>query len=475
MTHQVQAAAMPWADDKGGWRSRLAGSLRRTVLGGIATAASLVVAGHVAQAQMATIPALLPDARTLPVVPQPGQIIVRLGGHINFYAMNYADSGDNQGGYKQSNYAFADYVHLNPSVDGVAANGLKYGMFVDIWQEKPGNTAVAGQAVGGGAANSITNADRFFGTPYIRRQWVYLGTDKLGTIRLGSGDPIAGLFQTGTFENFNDGGWNGDSPLMFSGNATPTWPFALVGNLYTPSRITYLSPQVFGFEVGASYEPNTSNMTLFDSCNVASTNCARLATSNNPGDLGRRRNMLNIETRYRGVFGGVGVAVEAGWMGSQTVDPGPGIAPTAIRYSGFNQGIGGVTLTYAGLTVGGHLMAGRFNGQWGLTPANAPNSFAYAAGASYTIGPLIAGVQFFHYDSAGNSYMGYGNGVGQLRERGLAAGGTFTLAPGVSLFLDYLWGDRHENGYDLLNNVANTRVNNQVNDQGVGFGTQLRW
>ena len=456
--------------------------MKQTLLSSAAVVC-FVLCNGAAFAQYQSNSTLLPDNRSMAAavnatdVPEPGTVRVRLGGHVNFYAAAVYDTGNKAPGFKQNSYGFADYAHLNPSVDGVAANGLRYGTFVDIWNEKP-------IASGGGTGGSISNVDRTAGTLYVRRAWVYAGTPSAGTIRVGSGDSPAGLFQTGTFENFNDGGWNGDVPNLISGNAAPTWPFALVGNLYTPTKATYLSPQLYGFEFGVSYEPNTSQFTTFDgACATASTGCARLSASNQAADLARRTNMVNPEIRYRGTFGPVGIAAEAGYMGSGHVRPdtsGPNSTITAntANYRGFNMGIGGLAVTYGGLTVGGHVQAGAFNGQWGLAPAGGPDAFAWIAGASYAVGPLIVGGSFFQYNSAGNSFTSLApvyRGVGQLRERGIAAGGTYTVVPGLSVFLDYLWGDRKENGYDLLNNVAGANTNNVTRAQVISLGTQLRW
>jgi len=456
--------------------------MRKSLLASATICCGLLHSGF-ASAQSATINGLQPDVRSMAGgvnpsdVPDPGSIRVRLGGHVNFYAAAITDSGNKAPGFKQDNYAFGDYVHLNPSVDGVAANGLRYGTFVDIWNEKP-------ISPGGGTGGSISNTDRTAGALYVRRAWVYLGLPAVGTLRFGSGDSPAGLFETGTFENFNDGGWNGDVPGLISSNAQPTWPFAVVGNLYTPTKATYLSPQFHGFEFGVSYEPNTSQFTTFDgSCAVASTGCARLASSNQAADLARRRNMVNPEIRYRGTFGPIGVAAEAGYMGSGHISPnpsGPGstITATTANYRGFNMGIGGIAVTYGGLTVGGHVQAGTYNGQYGLAPVGAPDAFAWIAGASYAIGPVIVGGSFFQYNSAGASFTNLsaaGRTVGQSRERGVAAGGTYTLLPGLSIFLDYLYGDRKESNYDLLNSTVGSTANNAVHSQLIAVGTLLRW
>ncbi len=448
-------------------------SLRIAALAGAASFVSLIGATSIAYAQSITTNTMLPDDRSMPVTPQPGQVFIRLGGHINFYAADFAFSGDKGTAGKTANYGFSEYVHLNPSVDGVAANGLKYGAFVDIWQEKPGNAAVSGQSVGGGAGGGISSSDRYFGTMYVRRQYTYIGSDSFGTLRLGVQDPVSSLYEAGTFENFNDGGWNGDIGNLTGGNSQPTWPFGFVGNLYTPTKITYLSPQINGFEAGVTFEPSTAEGGYFANSNVPSSGSANLTSSNVPGDLARRRDMIDVHARYRGTFGPVGVAIEGGWMGSDHVNP-DGITGTYINYKGFNQALGGATVTVAGFTFGGHFMAGDFNGQWGLNPAHAPISVAYSVGGTYTTGPIIAGVQAFHYNSTGNSYQGNAS-VGQMTENGLAVGATYSLAPGLSVFLDYLYGTRKENGYDLLNSVAGSRDNNYVQSQLIGVGTQLRW
>jgi hypothetical protein len=429
------------------------------------------------------------------MVPDPGTVIVRLGGHFNFYAAAMSDSGDKAPGFKQQNTEFGDYLHLSPSVDGVAANGLRYGVYSDFWTEHPGLAGVANGA-GGGSVASITNDERYNSTLYLRHVWGYIGLPTIGTLRVGTDGPTT-LFQTGTFENFNDGGWNGDIPDMISGNAGPVWPFAAVGNLYGPTKVTYLSPQLAGFEIGLSYEPTTSFNNVYDQCNVASAGCARLDSSNVAGDLARRRNTLNAEVRYRNTFGPLGIAAEAGWLGSGVVGANQGgLSGAALtsyqaanRYRGFDIGIGGLAITYGGLTVGGHIQYGDYQGQWGLAPVGGPQTMAWLVGASYTIGPVIVGASFFQVNEAGASYGYTGTPTatqlhtGQERDRGFAAGGTYTITPGVSLFLDALWGDRKENGVDILNGGTtynpttgvDSHTNNQTRAALLGTGLQIRW
>ena len=117
--------------------------------------------------------------------------------------------GTATGTNKQANYTFGSYMRLYPGFDGLSANGLKYGASVEIRQD---NTSGAG----GGQFGSISNSNRARGELYVRRSWGYLGTDQLGTIRLGSTDQPSSLYMTGSFENFNDGGVNGDVGFLIS-------------------------------------------------------------------------------------------------------------------------------------------------------------------------------------------------------------------------------------------------------------------
>ena len=223
--------------------------------------------------------ATVADAQTFPT---PGTVTVRLNGRFRFYGailsdrqadnnasgtatglQNAAGQGTANGTAKQSNYTFGNYARLYPGFDGVAANGLKYGASLEIRQDQ-----VSG--AGGGSFGGISQQNRARAGLYFRREWGYIGTDQLGTIRLGSTDQPSSLYMTGNFENFNDGGLNGDVPALLSPNLTVTWPFADVGNYYTTTKAVYLSPQLYGLDFGVSYEPNTGNVSVNNNCGTGS-------------------------------------------------------------------------------------------------------------------------------------------------------------------------------------------------------------
>ena len=458
--------------------------------------------------------------------PTPGTVTVRLNGRFRFYGaiINDSDSFNNlqgtpsgttpqTGTNKLANYQFGDYGRLYPGFDGVAANGLKYGASMEIRQD-------AASGAGGGIYGGISQQGSARSTLYFRREWGYIGTDKIGTIRLGSVDGPLSLYLTGTFENFNDGGANGDFPGFLPGNLYGYWwPFADNGNEYTTTKAVYLSPQFFGFDFGVSFEPNTGNTLLNSGCGtsgfrgtsfvnpgggLAGSTVTGTSTGSTTGNLGtsattvgalgangqsiagpgcdalsstptndytRRRNTFEGVARYRGSFGAFGIAATAGYTTSGRVldDSTP---HRAVQYNGLSIGDFGLTVTYGGLSVGGNYQRGTYNGVWSLDPKGGINGEAYVLGASYTIGPVIVGVQYTEATSTGDLVQTEAGR--QRREQALAVGATYSLAPGVALFASYFYDERKQNGFNFITGTSgdfgsHNKVTGQVFGTGVGF------
>ena len=489
--------------------------MRKLLLATVAVLGASIGVATVAEAQTAS--------------PAPGTVTVRLNGRFRFYAfaafdrdadnnasgsatgtVNAAGQGTLSGSNKQANYGFGDYARLYPGFDGVAANGLKYGASLEIRQDQ-----VSG--AGGGTQGSISQQNRARGALYFRREWGYLGTDQIGTIRLGTTDQPSSLYMTGNFENFDGGGLNGDLPGVLSQNTVVTWPFGDVGGVYTTMKAVYLSPQFFGFDMGVSFEPNTGNNSINNNCGAGSplgtnfTNsggtaftaaagasgqgvsglgCDRLSSSPSNGESGRRRNTVDALLRYRGTFGGFGIAATAGYIGSGNVrDNQTGVAfnsnPLAgtVRnnFDGLSIGDFGVALTYAGFSVGGKYQFGRFNnGSFGLVPKGLPDGEAFLIGGSYTIGPVVMGAHYLNFKSAGDLANAVQGRV--RREQGVAAGATYSLAPGVSLFLSYLYNERKQNGFNFVTGQGVTAAtpqgnafSNKVTSSLISVGTSFSW
>ena len=501
--------------------------MRKLLLATVAAMGASMGAAAVADAQTAT--------------PEPGTVTVRLNGRFRFYAgvvsdrdannnaagdttaagatgaagatqgnVNAAGVGNLRATNKQANYLFGDYARLYPGFDGVAANGLKYGASLEIRQDN-------GSGAGGGIYGSISNQNRERGALYFRREWGYIGTDQLGTIRLGSTDQPTSLYATGTFENFNDGGLDGDIPGFISGAVVLPFPFPDgQGAYYTTTKAIYLSPQLYGFDFGVSFEPNTGNVDNGDFCNgssavgnnfvnsagsfvpvagantqsVAGPGCDRLSSTAVNGETARRRNTVDALLRYRGTFGAFGVAATGGYIGGTHVLDNSGLpfnnnplAAGGIRsnYDGLSVGDFGLAVTYGGFSVGGHYTYGRFNETVAsLVPKGLGNSQAFLGGFSYTVGPLIVGAHYLQILSPGDVGNAY---FGRTRyEQGVAAGGTYSLAPGLSLFASYVYSDRHQSGYNFITGQGVTaatpggnQYSNRVSGQAFAVGTGFSW
>ena len=486
----------------------------RQVLAVVALAAGMAGAPCCAYAQADTL--------------APGSLKVRLGGRFRLFAYAASDrDGDNNaagtpagtvngagqgaatGRNKLAGYGIGEFARLYPGFDGVAANGLKYGANLEIRQDN-----VSG--AGGGAFGSITAQDRARAALYFRREWGYVGTDKLGTLRFGSTDQPSSLYLTGNFENFNDGGIDGDAPALLSQNTVVTWPFENVGSYYTTNKVVYLSPVIAGFDGGASFEPSTANVSGNSNCGsgspaganfvnaagafvaaagangqgVSGPGCDRLSSSPSNAESGRRRNTVDALLRYRGSVGPVGVAATVAYIaGSHVLDNQTGVpfnsnpAAGVVRnqFAGLRVADFGLVLTYGGLNIGGKYMVGRFNnGGLGLVPRGLAGGEAALLGASFTTGPVIVGAHALYYKSAGD----LGNAaLGRQRvEHGFAAGGTYNLAPGLAIYLSYVFSERKQNGFNFITgqgvtatSPAGNAFSNKVTSQLLALGTAFSW
>jgi len=470
--------------------------------------------------------AAVADAQTFPT---PGTVTVRLNGRFRFYAGVVSDRSANNniagsttgaadpitgqgtltGQNKQNTYGFVDYARLYPGFDGVAANGLKYGASLEIRQDQY-------SGAGGGVFGSGSQQNRARAGLYFRREWGYIGTDQLGTLRLGSTDQPTSLYMTGNFENFNDGGLDGDVGGLAAQNLILPWPFADgQGSYYTTTKAIYLSPQLYGFDFGVSYEPGTGNTGGVNACNgsspvgsnfqttagafvvsgangagISGPGCDRLSSSPINAESARRTNTVDALLRYRGTFGSFGIAATGAYVTGSHVHDNAGVAFTndvraaggaRPNFDGVSVGDFGIALTYGGFSFGGKYQFGRFNGGMGtLVPKGLPDGEAILGGFSYTTGPIVVGAHYLNLKTAGdtsNAFFGR-----ERREQGIAAGGTYSLAPGLSLFASYLYSERKQSGYNFITGQnANAGApggnpnNNKVSAQVFAVGTGFSW
>ncbi|MGC8477704.1 MAG: hypothetical protein ACP5NP_15245 [Acetobacteraceae bacterium] len=449
--------------------------MRKTLL---AATALLGVSFGMAQAADLSIASTTPAGLTGYVSPvvaaTPGHIVVHLGFRQNVYfegmwngnngsAVGGGLASTQPGGNKTQPQALTGYSRIFGGFDGETTQGLKYGAVMEIRENN-----FAGPTYGSGSAvfsSSFSSAESFSNTLFVRRGYIYIGTDQIGMLRAGEVDGPMSLFLAGTFDNLGTGGWNGD--LVAYSSTYPIWAWADVGNSYTTAKLEYLSPELYGFQFAISYEPNAAP--LQDNYFQCSTgNCFDTSTSTTPSELTRRRNTIEVGLRYIGtLFNTVDVNTSlTGEFAGRVL----GAAGTSLlgvtKYQDQRVGDFGIKLTYAGITVGGNIQGGSVNGQWANLPSGGHDQLAYQVGVSYEIGGLLAGASYFS-----NYYQGM-PGLHARRDQGVTVAANWTFAPGAQAIVEYDYGWRHQSGFDFFNGSPGT-ANNDVKEQIIGAGFQF--
>jgi hypothetical protein len=429
-------------------------------------------------------PLLPPGAVANPV---PGSIVVRVNARVIFYGAVESSSLDktpgvgpnNTGAAKLNPYTTLGYGRLYFGMDGMATNGLRYGGSIEV-------RVNVGPATGSSSNNQSSNST-FSDTLYVRRAFVYVATDKAGLFRGGQGDGPFGIFDNGitTFQGFDDGAWNGDLPGAIPGNSQPIFPFLTQqGAEYASSKFVYLSPQLAGFDIGLSYAPNNASLqdgattgvnlaqptsTVLGGCGTAAAGCYALSSSSNAADAARYTNAYVAAARYQGTFGPVGVLAYGGYMGSGHVDYTGGTA--AATYNGLSLGQGGAAISVGPVQFGGAIIGGAVNGIGALQPKGGVHAVGWLGGIQYSSGPFTIGTSYFVYDSQGAPGL---VGISQRHEVGYAAGMTYGIAPGLVLWVSYLYGTRHQGDYNFLTGEAGSAAYNNVKAQAGAIGTMVK-
>jgi len=409
----------------------------------------------------------------------PGSVTLHFNGRINWYGYVAGGSGytntvtvPNPNGpgtvsatNKLNPYGTIGYMRLYPGMDGMATNGLRYGAIAEIRQNFGGVTTSASSGPNAASAASSGN------TLYVRRAAVYMGSNTVGLVKIGLIDgPFSSWLGPTTTEGFNDGAWNGDLPGAIPSNVGVTWPFWDVGNEYDVNRIVYLSPSFWGFDASASFAPSNYGFggAANSGCAVASGTCGAASSVADFTLSGRPTNWYEAMLRYRGNFAGAGIYAIAGYSGSGTVNSSVG---QGQLFNGLGVGTAGLALTYAGFTLAGNVLWGAFNGSVQPKPQGGANALAWVAGLQYATGPIVVGASWFNFQSQGAVSR---VGLSQRNENGLAVGATYTPAPGLDIYLSYLYGERTQGGYNFITATPGA-ANNAVHAQAFSLGGRVRW
>ena len=427
--------------------------------------------------------------------PTPGSFVVRLNAVNLFFLSMEGSTADHvnagNGGAAGSNFKLApynamEYFRLYPGVDAMATNGLRYGAQTEIRENWSSQTYNSATPAAGSALNSNSNPSSAFTctqTLYVRRAFVYLASDKLGIVRMGQADGVIGIFDNGvtTFQNYDTGGWNGDLMAGVPGNAQAVFPFlSQQAADYGNTKVVYLSPQFGGFDFGLQWTPNNVNGEA--PCAAAGSACSSLSSSSVLADGTRWMNEYELGARYQGTVGPVAVYAMAGYVGSGLVSD-SAAAPAGAwngRYNDISAGEGGIALTYAGFTIGGHVFGGQINNANSTNPQGAPQSMAWLVGAQYARGPFVVGVTYYNYQDQGSPSLTH---VSQRYTDALNIGATWNVAPGLYLIAEYAWAQMHQGDFNFVTGAAGTfggggaaqSLENTAQAQVFAIGTKVRW
>ena len=355
-----------------------------------------------------------------PTTPTTSGLIVRLGGFFDFSMGNVQDDADkasfrnNTGGRTDTKARarndFRTESEINLYVDGIAANGMRYGAMFELQMDNV--------AAGSGTA---VDYDELYG--FVKGSW--------GELRFGQEDHAANLMQVrrpGTLWMGSDDAWDefvvqsgtfGSAPYIMSG----------ITDGSDATKLIYLSPQFMGFDVGASYAPNSGEgerTQLADS----TTTFQRDRTST--------ENQISAALRYRGTFGAVGLqAAMTGYWADAAQLSANGVS-LAAKPQNINAYLAGLVLRAYGFQVGGEYAFGNYNttvGNGALNPG-LDGSNHWLVGAVYTIGAFQVGAQYGK-GSQDNGTSTTGAALSDRTQTYLGLGVSYTLAPGMTLFANY--------------------------------------
>lgn len=329
---------------------------------------------------------------------------VRIGGFVQFDFGYINDNADRQvAGNRPRQTDMRTDGRVNIIAGGKTAAGIAY-------------SATVALDVG---ANPM-NTDRLF---------VTVASPTLGTVHLGDVRGAATAMQV-------------RAPLPFGFNTAPTFyalrgevsanasllrdSFRGIGHANDSTKITYLSPQFAGFDVGVSFSPTAAERTY-------------RGASRSAGGL--NQNQLQAALRYRGNFAGVGVAAGFGMVRAERPSGATNVRhPTAYTM--------GLNASFAGFRLGGEYTFGQYRGRDPGRPGNIAmhlprgnsSSQQWTIGAGYTFAPVAVTVAYgqSYQDFRDHNVAGVAGRNGRnFRMETIQAGATYNIAPGLVGFALY--------------------------------------
>lgn len=440
----------------------------------LATAATLgMVAGATGAAQAQAVKP-----------PAPGTFVVHLNGLLNDQINDIGSTANTvntpSGAYKLNSIGMAGFLRLYPGFDAQTEDGFQYGVAAEL--RTAYTTAGQGEIENGSGGLATEGL-------VIRRAYAYFGSKDAGFVHIGQDDGVWWLLSTGEFYNYGDGNlWNSDGGVGSSvpGQVHPAGLFSSSGALYTTNKIVYISPDIAGIKAGIDFEPNSNGFKQGEVCTGGLASCGTLASA--PGGAGnaRRKNTFDGGVEYTGEFSGMGLKLAADYMLSSPIGNSSGsplytiISPetgsitheTSYKRMGVAQLSG--SMSYAGFTLGANVKDGQVNNGYTFLLPGQRNLLFYEVSGVYTAGPYTLGMQYFNNQAAGAHLPGNGTARTET-DYGFDIGANYALTPHFGIYAVYLYGHRHQPGYNFIAAKADSTAFNNVQAQAISAGAQLKW
>ena len=323
-----------------------------------------------------------------------------------FEAAQLAAGNDGRVGFDQHSDA---EIHFNGSV--TLDNGIKIRTRVELeGNSTQDDTAGKESNISNGAPGSTNDGD------FIDENWMRI-SGSFGEIRLGSGDAAGMAMTTGYLGTWSTGvGLNHafDIPDWVARPATVSaGTVARVDSNSDAEHVSYFTPRMSGFQVGASYIPSTEE--------DVNNQRAQKTAGDSDG--------ISVGVNYVGKFNGAGIGIAAGYGTSNESN--------ADRSDPEVWGIGG-RIDFQGFRVGmSYVDKKAQNNAAGVTAAGGQGQETFEMGIRYTFGPNA--VSFTYQDAETDANAG-GAADG---DQTTAASVSYRriLAPGVSWNIMAMYAD----------------------------------
>ena len=387
----------------------------------------------------------------------PGSVQVNLGGRT-FSAMFFQDTflKGTPGWAKPMQPNFLSYFFLYPGFDYASPGGIHFGAQAEI--------RMTSSPQGGGAGGNVNSA-----IPWFHEYFTYVSSATLGKLQFGIPNGALVNNAVGTPDDFGTG-------MFFSWYPTGM-PYVLADapdNDVATQKVVYTTPVWSGFNAAISYEPTAVSANY--SGGLTQGGPPGLPGLNNSSGL-LSKNRVEMAAKYAGTFGPAGIKLSGGYVVSGAENSAGATVAQPVSYGNI-----GAQIIVAGFELEGNVSTGKFNVNYadngnpdGPLPVGAKGTTAFGVAVGYATGPVKFGAGYYGVSYDESDYGGPSGKIGHISGEGIGA--SYTVGPGVVLYLDGTTGTINEGNYAFQVNGPNSpgAAFGKQHPSALGVGTFFTW